>query len=72
MHHERITSLITSGKLSSDIGLGALNTDSDRFMLCGNNDMLQDTMSLLDELGFSKATSRVKGDYVIEQAFIDK
>lgn len=72
MHHERITTLITSGKLSRDIGLPALNTDSDRFMLCGNNDMLQDTMQLLDELGFSKATSRVKGDYVIEQAFIDK
>jgi ferredoxin--NADP+ reductase len=72
MHHERITTLITSGKLSSDIGLPKLNTDSDRFMLCGNNDMLQDTMTLLDNLGFSKATSRVKGDYVIEQAFIDK
>jgi len=72
MHHQRITTLITSGKLSEDIGLPALNTDSDRFMLCGNNDMLQDTMQLLDELGFSKATSRVKGDYVIEQAFIDK
>ena len=72
MHHQRITTLITSGKLSDDIGLPALNTNSDRFMLCGNNDMLQDTMKLLDELGFSKATSRVKGDYVIEQAFIDK
>ena len=72
MHHQRITMLITSGKLSNDIGLPALNTNSDRFMLCGNNDMLQDTMKLLDELGFSKATSRVKGDYVIEQAFIDK
>lgn len=72
MHHQRITTLISSGKLSNDIGLPALNTDSDRFMLCGNNDMLKDTMQLLDELGFSKATSRVKGDYVIEQAFIDK
>ncbi len=72
MHHQRITTLITSGKLSNDIGLPKLNTQSDRFMLCGNNDMLQDTMKLLDELGFSKATSRVKGDYVIEQAFIDK
>lgn len=72
MHHERITTLITNGKLSKDIGLPPLNTEIDRFMLCGNNDMLQDTMRLLDELGFSKATSRVKGDYVIEQAFIDK
>jgi ferredoxin--NADP+ reductase len=72
MHYERITTLITSGKLSSDIGLPALDTNNDRFMLCGNNDMLKDTMKLLDDLGFSRATSRVKGDYVIEQAFIDK
>lgn len=72
MHHERITTLVTTGKLSKDIGLPSLSTDTDRFMLCGNNDMLQDTMRLLDDLGFSKATSRVKGDYVIEQAFIDK
>ena len=72
MHHERITTLITSGKLSSDIGLPALNTKDDRFMICGNNDMLQDTMKLLDGLGFTRANSRVKGDYVIEQAFIEK
>jgi ferredoxin--NADP+ reductase len=72
IHNERITTLITSGRLSQDIGLPALSTDADRFMLCGNNDMLQDTMDLLNELGFSKATSRVKGEYVIEQAFIEK
>jgi len=72
IHHERITTLITSGRLSKDIGLPTLSVDSDRFMLCGNNEMLQDTMDLLDGLGFSRATSRVKGDYVIEQAFIEK
>ncbi len=63
---------MTSGRLTNSIGMPAINPQDDRFMLCGNNDMLQDTMQLLDELGFSKATSRVKGDYVIEQAFIDK
>ena len=72
MHNERITTLITSGKLSQDIGLPKLSPKTDRFMLCGNNDMLQDTMDLLNQLGFSKATSRVKGEYVIEQAFIEK
>ena len=41
-------------------------------MLCGNNDMLQDTMTILNSKGFSKANSRTRGDYVIEQAFIEK
>jgi ferredoxin--NADP+ reductase len=34
--------------------------------------MLQDIMTILDAKGFSKATSRTQGHYVIEQAFIEK
>jgi len=41
-------------------------------MLCGNDNMLQDLMSMLDGKGFSKANSRRQGHYVIEQAFIEK
>jgi ferredoxin--NADP+ reductase len=41
-------------------------------MLCGNQDMLDDTMAMLNQQGFKKATSREQGDYVIEQAFLEK
>lgn len=71
-HHTRITTLLTSGQLNQDIGLPPISTADDRFMICGNNDMLQDLMTILDERGFSKATSRSLGEYVIEQAFIEK
>lgn len=71
-HHTRITTLLTSGKLTQHLGLPDINIADDRFMICGNNDMLQDLMSILDERGFSKATSRTLGEYVIEQAFIEK
>ena len=71
-HEGRITKLIESGKLLDDIGMPELDTENDRFMLCGNDNMLQDLMSMLDDKGFSKANSRRQGHYVIEQAFIEK
>ena len=71
-HHTRITTLLTDGQLVKDLGMPEINVHDDRFMICGNNDMLLDLMSILDERGFSKANSRSLGEYVIEQAFIEK
>lgn len=71
-HEGRITDLLKSGKLTQDLELPELNPATDRFMLCGNNAMLQELMALLNNWGFDKATSRRQGSYVIEQAFIEK
>ena len=71
-HEGRITTLIESGKLMRDLKMPEINPDSDRFMLCGNDAMLQDLMNMLNSMGFSKANSRRQGHYVIEQAFIEK
>ena len=71
-HQGRITDLLDSGKLLADIGMPALNPEHDRFMLCGNDAMLQQLMGMLDQRGFLKANSRTMGHYVIEQAFIEK
>ncbi|MCD1598957.1 ferredoxin--NADP reductase [Rheinheimera aquimaris] len=71
-HQGRITELLDSGKLLQDIGMPALNPEHDRFMLCGNDAMLQQLMAMLDQRGFVKANSRTMGHYVIEQAFIEK
>ena len=71
-HQGRITDLLDSGKLLQDIGMPALNPEHDRFMLCGNDAMLQQLMAMLDQRGFVKANSRTMGHYVIEQAFIEK
>lgn len=71
-HQQRITTLLESDQLTQQIGLPPINPEADRFMLCGNNAMLSDIMTILDARGFSKATSRRQGDYVIEQAFIEK
>jgi ferredoxin--NADP+ reductase len=69
----RLTDLIISGKLFDDIGLAPLNAANDSVMICGSPQMLADTESLLDNIGF-KVSPRIGevGDYVIERAFVDK
>ena len=69
----RITSLIETGKLCSDIGLPQLNPETDRAMICGSPGMLGDISKLLDARGFVISPhTGVAGDYVIERAFVEK
>jgi ferredoxin--NADP+ reductase len=69
----RLTNLIKSGKLFTDIGLPPINPKEDRAMICGSSEMLKDTKELLDSLGL-EVSPRIgqPGDYVIEHAFVEK
>ena len=69
----RLTNLIKSGKLFTDIGLPPINPKEDRAMICGSAEMLKDTQELLDSLGL-EVSPRIgqPGDYVIEHAFVEK
>jgi ferredoxin--NADP+ reductase len=69
----RLTDLVESGKLFTDIGLPPLNPEIDRGMICGSPAMLADTRKLLDDRGFIVSPSIGEpGDYVFERAFVDK
>jgi ferredoxin--NADP+ reductase len=69
----RLTDLILNGKMAQDVGLPALDPQTDRAMLCGSPSMLKDTCKILDELGFQISPSQgVPGDYVIERAFVER
>jgi ferredoxin--NADP+ reductase len=68
----RITELMTSGKLFSDVGLPPMNVADDRFMLCGSPAMLADVRALLDARGWVEGNHGEPGDFVIEKAFVDK
>ena len=69
----RLTELLDSGKLTSDIGLPALDPTTDRAMICGNQAMLDDCCKLLDARGFHISPRQgEQGDYVIERAFVEK
>ena len=69
----RLTDLMESGKLFSDIGLPPINPETDRGMICGSPSMLKDTCAILDARGFKISPHQgIPGDYVIERAFVEK
>ena len=68
-HEGRITNLIESGKLFTDLGIPGLNPETDRIMICGSLAMLKDTQAILDAAGLSRGSGHVPGDYSWEKAF---
>ena len=68
----RITELIETGKLESDLGLPPINAAEDRVMLCGSPHMLTDLKHLLESRGFKEGNTSTPGDFVIERAFAEK
>jgi len=49
----RITDLLLSGKLSSDLGHRALDPACDRVMVCGSQSFNSDMVAFLNERGFA-------------------
>ncbi len=68
----RLTDLITSGKLFTDLGLPAFDKAQDRVMLCGNPGIIADVPKYLESIGFEEGNTGEPGDYVIEKAFVEK
>ncbi|MGE4371725.1 MAG: ferredoxin--NADP reductase [Xanthobacter sp.] len=68
----RITDLINSDKLFSDIGLPIISPEEDRFMLCGSPEMLKDMVQLLEQRGFKEGSQNEPGHFVIEKAFVER
>lgn len=68
----RLTELLSSGKLFSDLELPEPNLEEDRFMVCGSPGMLKDTCAILEDAGFRETRHGDLGHYVIERAFVEK
>lgn len=66
----RITDLISSGKLFSDLGVPALDPATDRGMICGSMAMLKDTKALLEAAGLTEGANNKPAEFVIERAFV--
>ncbi|WP_026802621.1 ferredoxin--NADP reductase [Arenimonas oryziterrae] len=72
-HQGRLTDLMDSGRMASDLGLPPLNPETDRAMICGGPQMLADFRRILDERGFTAAPRiGTPGHYVFERAFVEK
>src|SRR5271156_4333793 len=71
-NHGRISLLLTTGKLTDDLGLPAIDRATDRFMLCGSPAMLSDLRTILEARGLEEGNHGAPGDFVIEKAFVEK
>jgi len=67
----RITDLMTSGRLFTDLRLPRMSIEEDRFMLCGSPDMIRDTRIILNNLGYVEGNHGEAGHYVVEKAFVE-
>ena len=66
----RITRLIENGRLFTDLGIDALNPETDRVMICGSMSMLKDVKALVESLGFEEGSHSHPGGFVVERAFV--
>jgi len=68
----RITDLIDSGKLQTDLGLPKFDPATDRAMMCGSPALLKDLKAILEKRGFLEGNTTKQGDFVVERAFVEQ
>jgi ferredoxin--NADP+ reductase len=68
----RITDLIESGKLQTDLSLPKFDPATDRAMMCGSPGLLKDLKALLEHRGFMEGNTTKQGDFVVERAFVEQ
>lgn len=71
VHVGRITDLIESGELFTDLAMPAFDKAADRVMICGSMAMINDTRALVEAAGLEEGSNANPGDYVVEKAFAD-
>nr|WP_245943917.1 ferredoxin--NADP reductase [Acuticoccus kandeliae] len=69
-HTGRITDLLASGQLFTDLGLPPINPDEDRAMICGSMAMINDTKAILEGFGLTEGANNAPSTYVVERAFV--
>ena len=68
----RITDLIRSGTLFSEIGQPALSIEQDRIMLCGSPQMIEEMRGMLAGMSFVEGSNAEPAHFVVERAFVEK
>lgn len=66
----RITQLIESGQVFSELGIPPLSPETDRAMICGSMPMIADCKALLEKAGLHEGAVSEPGQFVIERAFV--
>jgi len=71
VHQGRVTDLLESGQISTDLNIPPLNFAEDRVMICGSPEMLRDLKALCEKRGFVEGNTSTPGQFVIERAFVE-
>ncbi len=69
-HTGRITDLLRSGKVFSDLGVDPITPETDRGMICGSMEMLNETKAILEGLGLQEGANNKPATFVVERAFV--
>ncbi len=65
----RITALMDEGKIYEELGVPPLNPETDRVMICGSMEMLEDCKTRCEQAGLTEGSNARPGEFVIEKAF---
>tara|TARA_B100000963_G_scaffold361900_1_gene400667 strand:- start:1182 stop:1943 length:762 start_codon:yes stop_codon:yes gene_type:complete len=68
----RITNWITSNDLYTQTTGEALDTEKDRFMVCGSQGLNKDLIEHFESLGMEEGNTSIPGKFVIEKAFVQR
>ena len=66
----RITQLIDDGILYQELGVPPLNPETDRVMICGSMEMLEDCKARCETAGLTEGSNARPAEFVIEKAFV--
>lgn len=67
----RVTDLMESGRMFTDLQLPVLDPAHDRVMICGSPGMLKDLKHMLGKIGLREGNTSRPGDFAIERAFTE-
>ena len=66
----RITDLMKSGELFSDLGITDFGPETDRAMVCGSMGLNMDIKEILESYGLREGANSDPKEYVVEKAFV--
>lgn len=66
----RITELIDTGALFDHLGVPPLDPDTDRVMICGSMEMINDTKIRAEQAGLVEGSNAQPAEFVVEKAFV--
>ncbi|WP_421927126.1 ferredoxin--NADP reductase [Neoaquamicrobium sediminum] len=66
----RITTLIESGQVFTDLEVPPFDPAVDRVMICGSMDMIRDVKALVETFGLTEGANNKPAEFVVERAFV--